>query len=304
MNPNRLPRRFPQRLLALLTVGLLLFASCSDSEDDDAVDDSATTTQAERASISSSNTAGSSSTGDSGSETTMSDASTSTAEICDVWVSVDTKMSDIGDPDADPAVVKDDATAIDAELGGVGALPPDLTEPVQTVRDGLAPLMEGQLDTGSTDTPEYNVAYVEIGAWVFDNCGFQDVDAEYANYKYVDIPSELSAGNTVFRFQNTGTDLHMVVLEKLAADDDRTADEIANGALEQMDGTGDNGGAQVVTAGGFALPGEDGYLSVDLEPGRYVMLCPLPMGWTGDGPPPEDAAPHFTAGMFTELTVK
>ncbi len=73
----------------------------------------------------------------------------------------------------------------------------------------------------------------------------------------------------------------------------------------------------------IALPGEDGMvvngsLTLD-QPGRYVMLCAIP---TGADPqayrdlfaaPPSDqqgppdipgGPPHFTMGMFAELTVE
>jgi hypothetical protein len=55
---------------------------------------------------------------------------------------------------------------------------------------------------------------------------------------------------------------------------------------------------------GFAPPGESGYVLVDLAPGEYLALCPLPVGWVDmSGPPPEDAPPHFTEGMSNEFTV-
>ena len=45
----------------------------------------------------------------------------------------------------------------------------------------------------------------------------------------------------------------------------------------------------------------------DLEEGRYVAICFIPVGTTPDvlasGAPPEDTPPHFMEGMVTELTV-
>jgi hypothetical protein len=62
-----------------------------------------------------------------------------------------------------------------------------------------------------------------------------------------------------------------------------------------------NGGFQgeppAASAGGFGAldGGQRGWITADLKPGSYVLICFIP----GD-----DGAPHFTKGMLTPFTVK
>jgi hypothetical protein len=58
----------------------------------------------------------------------------------------------------------------------------------------------------------------------------------------------------------------------------------------------------------FAAPGTIGTGTADLsEPGRYGIVCFIPVGATPDvlqsGEEPE-GPPHFTEGMFAEITVE
>ena len=59
----------------------------------------------------------------------------------------------------------------------------------------------------------------------------------------------------------------------------------------------------------FAAPGESDTLFVDLEPGRYVIVCFLPVGATPDNMEALESGelqgpPHFTEGMVEEFTVE
>jgi hypothetical protein len=58
----------------------------------------------------------------------------------------------------------------------------------------------------------------------------------------------------------------------------------------------------------FAPPSLGSWVKVDLDPGRYVALCFIPVGTTPDmiqsgAPPAEDTPAHFMEGMVTEFTV-
>jgi hypothetical protein len=57
---------------------------------------------------------------------------------------------------------------------------------------------------------------------------------------------------------------------------------------------------------GFAPPGDSDNLFLDLEPGRYAMLCFLPVGSTPESDEEQVAEnpPHFTQGMVAEFTVE
>lgn len=62
----------------------------------------------------------------------------------------------------------------------------------------------------------------------------------------------------------------------------------------------------------FAGPGSGDITFVDLDPGKYAVVCFIPVGTTdmadleaGEGDQAEPAGPpHFTQGMVTEFTVE
>jgi hypothetical protein len=59
----------------------------------------------------------------------------------------------------------------------------------------------------------------------------------------------------------------------------------------------------------FGAPGDSDTLFVDLEPGRYVIVCFLPVGATPDNMEALESGelegpPHFTQGMVEEFTVE
>ena len=103
---------------------------------------------------------------------------------------------------------------------------------------------------------------------------------------------------------------------RLAEDEDRTADELV--ALPERELGALFAGPPAVVL--VAPPGEDGFAAVGDgtlgEPGRYLVLCFIPIGGDPDayldaleanpGQPPSvpGGPPHFTAGMYGEVTVR
>jgi hypothetical protein len=57
----------------------------------------------------------------------------------------------------------------------------------------------------------------------------------------------------------------------------------------------------------FAASGEEDVTFAQLEPGRHVMLCFIPVGTTSmemlEGETPPEGPPHFTQGMVHEFEV-
>jgi hypothetical protein len=80
------------------------------------------------------------------------------------------------------------------------------------------------------------------------------------------------------------------------------AEGVTESFEELMAGDFLSDGKTFAAAAAFAAPGEDGYGVGTLEPGDYLVMCPIPTGTTfeaeGTGPP------HFMNGMQQELTVE
>jgi hypothetical protein len=91
-----------------------------------------------------------------------------------------------------------------------------------------------------------------------------------------------------------------MALMKLADGEERPVDELlALPEEEQM---------EVATEQAFVLapPDAGSFVTADLEPGRYVALCFVPVGATPEAlesGAPLDGEPHMAHGMVAEFTV-
>ena len=98
-----------------------------------------------------------------------------------------------------------------------------------------------------------------------------------------------TAGTHVIHVINDGPQLHEAQLIRLA--EGKTAQDFL--ASEAPGYTGEPAGRPLGGAGAFGV-GLDGYWTVTLEPGNYLLVCFVP------GP---DGTPHILQGMLEEFTV-
>jgi len=113
-----------------------------------------------------------------------------------------------------------------------------------------------------------------------------------ANYAF-QAPDTISAGWTTFQFANKGDDIHYAHLVQLAPG--RTATELV-AAYGEAIRTSAPRPEWVTRFGGpgGAIPGGSSAVTQYMEPGTYVLLCPI-----------EDSAgtPHFAKGEFRTVVV-
>jgi hypothetical protein len=136
-----------------------------------------------------------------------------------------------------------------------------------------------------------------------------------ADYRFEDLPEELPSGRTITLHNTSTAELHELVLLRLEDDERRSVDELMALPEEQLDALFGAPPALVLVA----PPGEDGFVAlgdgtVD-EPGRYIAVCFIPTGANpqafldaleanpGQPPSVDGGAPHFTSGMYQEVTV-
>jgi plastocyanin len=134
----------------------------------------------------------------------------------------------------------------------------------------------------------------------------REVAVRAVEYAFEDLPATVEPGSR-FTLVNGGEEAHELVVYRLADDEDRSADEIAQLDTAELLELFSYPPDFVLLAG----PGEEGAPAPDLgdgtvtEPGRYIATCVFDVGTTElpDGPPTL-ADPHFRHGMYGEFTVE
>jgi len=137
-----------------------------------------------------------------------------------------------------------------------------------------------------------------------------------SDYRF-DLPKSVKAGTTLTLKNSSSKELHEMVVLKLPDTEKRSADELVKLPEAQFDAISPGPPALVR----FRPPGDapeipalgDGKLT---EKGRYLVICAIPVGTdpaaylkaaeAARGGPPQgfNGAPHFTMGMYGEITVK
>lgn len=142
------------------------------------------------------------------------------------------------------------------------------------------------------------------------------VEITAVDYAFEDAPEELDAGATLALRNRSSDELHELVAMRLPDTEQRTADELVRLPDQELGALFAGPPALVLVA----PPDEDGFAAVGDgtldEPGRYLFLCFIPTGAEpaayldaleanpGEPPSVPGGPPHFTAGMYAEVTVR
>jgi hypothetical protein len=146
--------------------------------------------------------------------------------------------------------------------------------------------------------------------------GAMTVEVNAVDYAFEDLPETVPVGTTLGLMNSSTTELHELVAFLLPADEERPVEDLMllpEAELEAMFGTAEPATVIIAPPGEAGMPVVgDGSLT---EPGRYAVICAIPIGadpaeymaaaQSGEGPPQvEGGPPHFTAGMYGEITVE
>jgi len=102
-------------------------------------------------------------------------------------------------------------------------------------------------------------------------------------------PSTVSAGPVSFVVENHGALAHELVVLPLPADGPGTRPTGADGKIDEAQSLGEASKSCAAGTGDGIAPGSTSWVTLDLKPGRYELVCDEP--W------------HYAAGMFDVLTV-
>lgn len=109
------------------------------------------------------------------------------------------------------------------------------------------------------------------------------VDIVASDYEF-DFAVPTDAGRYSFVMQNEGAEPHVMILLKL--EDGVALDTVLESEGEE--------GVAVEFDSDLAVPGGEAIITVDLDAGDWVLLCPIPNA---------DQTPHFVMGMIQEFTI-
>lgn len=131
------------------------------------------------------------------------------------------------------------------------------------------------------------------------------------DYRFEGLPETVPVG-TKLSLVNEGGEPHELVAMRIPDEETRPVEELIQLPEEELGaifGAGEPATVILAATGQTDLPGPvvgDGTLT---EPGRYAVVCFLPVGsddsiLESEGPPPQgEAAPHAMHGMVAEVTV-
>ena len=176
--------------------------------------------------------------------------------------------------------------------GGIGTIPPGMTEEYTAtlaagnyvvictypMADGTPHLVKGMytaLRVGPDASAERTPASEDLTVTMHDH-GFQ-------------LTAPVSGGKTRWHVHNNGSEPHQALLVRLPDDvnEFRERQWFANGSRGRRDG---------IPAGGVVelLPDADAWFSLELKPGRYLLLCSVL----------EEEGRHFDLGMIYHFTIE
>jgi hypothetical protein len=262
---------------ALLAAGMLVIGlgACGD-DDDDQADTGAETTDGDLA----------------------ADGSSDTAEFCEAAIAVDEVSLGLESGESTP----DDFEA--ALQAAEDSAPDEVAEAVGTMVTEARAMMEApETEEGPPPMPgeAFYPASVEVAGFLTENCDVETLDVTATNYAFGGIGETAPAGTTVINLTNDGTEFHEVLLFQLAEGEERPLEELMALPEGEVD--------ELLTekAFAFAPPGAATFTTADLDPGRYVAICFVPVGATPEalqtGATLNEEDGHFMHGMVTEFEV-
>jgi hypothetical protein len=209
------------------------------------------------------------------------------AAYCDAEVAVEMTAAAQGDPDADPKAFA--AALVEPAKAAAAKAPADVAEVYKAQLEAL----QGAVTSGDLsalgDGPNPDIAAFDKA-----NCDWTKVAVHAEDYHFMGLPDTMKAGTYDFELTNAGKEFHVLVIATRKPGVTDTFDEL----LEDPDGE-----SKTITVGANgAEPGGSASIVTKLEPGEYIVLCPIPQGTTPDVPL-GSGAPHFTLGMRQLLTV-
>jgi hypothetical protein len=163
-----------------------------------------------------------------------------------------------------------------------------------TVQDDTATIHTAIADKGVEALQQRKVAAAKlrVDRFAVDSCGFESLKVALVDYGFRNLPEKpLAAGPVAFEITNAAPeeDHELIVLHVLDPDASPGAKKILGLSKKKL------AKQTELMAAAFAAPHRTAIALADLEPGRYIVYCSVPIAGKH--------TPHWRNGMYAELEV-
>lgn len=177
--------------------------------------------------------------------------------------------------------------------------PPEVAANVQAAVAATRTAIQSRKDPFDDPTFEQNLSAID--QYQYNSCGYTQLDVTGIEYEFQGLPKTLPTGKVAIRFTDTGAELHELAIARLKTKDSLRkilgmSEKEQRKKIEEVGGT-------------FARQNETTYTVADLsKPGRYGVVCFLPVGSTSEEAAEEagkkHAKPHWKEGMLATIRVQ
>jgi hypothetical protein len=226
------------------------------------------------------------------------DGSEGAAAFCEAVIAVDEASLGVESGEATP---EDYEAALQA---AEDSAPDELADAVGTATAEARAMAEApETEEGPPPMPgeAFYPAMTDISSYVSANCDVETIDVTATNYAFAGLDGPIAAGTTLVNLTNEGTEFHEVLLFKIADGEERPLEELMALPEGEID--------SLITEQAFVMapPGAGSFATTELDAGRYVAICFVPVGATPEaletGAVLNEEDGHFMHGMVTEFEV-
>jgi hypothetical protein len=219
--------------------------------------------------------------------------------FCDAALKVDKALTPLfeGGKPSKKAQQRIDTALSEAE----SVAPQDIAATVQSA----ASILRSAVRSGREqdfENPELEQAGNAIDEYRYNSCGYTQLDVTGIEYEFQGLPKTLPAGKVAIRFTDTGAEWHELAIVRVKSKD----------SVKKLAGLSEKELAKKTEeiGGTFAMQGQTSYTVAELaKPGRYAVICHLPVGSTSEEALEEagekhDTKSHAQEGMIQEVKVE
>jgi hypothetical protein len=177
--------------------------------------------------------------------------------------------------------------------------PPEVAANVQAAATSVRTAIQSRQDPFDDPTFEQNINAID--QYRYNSCGYTQLPVTGIEYEFQGLPRTLPTGTVAISFTNPGAELHELAIYRIKSKDSLKkivglSEKEQRKKLEEIGGT-------------FAIQGQTTYTIAELsKPGRYGVVCHLPVGSTSEeaAREAEEDHPksHADEGMLATITVE